>query len=61
MKFYELAVGEKFTANGSEFTKIPEERISCCQIKWNAENNTSKDKVVMKPMDDVERVVVDNA
>ena len=56
MKFYELAVGEKFTSNGNEFTKIPEERVSCCQIKWNAENSVTKEKVVVKPMENVERL-----
>lgn len=58
MKFHELSVGEKFKFNNLEFTKIPEERVSCCKVKWNGENVSTGEKIVFKPLDEVEKVVV---
>lgn len=60
MKFHELSVGEKFKFNENEFTKIKEERVSCCKIKWNCENSSTGEKIVLKPLDEVEKVVVEN-
>jgi hypothetical protein len=31
MKFSELAVGQKFTANGTEYVKTDTVKISCCK------------------------------
>lgn len=60
MKFHELAVGEKFKFNDAEFTKIPEERVSCCKIKWNCENVSTGEKIVLKPLDQVEKIEATN-
>ena len=60
MKFHELSVGEKFKFNIQEFTKVPEERISCCKIKFNCQNCGTGDRVVLNPLDDVEKVVNNN-
>lgn len=57
MKFHELAVGEKFKFNNIEFVKVPEERISCCKVKCNCQNCSTGDKIVLKPLDEVEKVV----
>lgn len=60
MKFHELAVGEQFKFNNQEFTKIPEQRVSCCKIKHNCENISTGEKVVLKPLDDVEKISINN-
>lgn len=30
-QFHELAVGDKFTVNGTEYVKTEEVRVSCCR------------------------------
>jgi len=57
MKFHELAVGEYFKFNNQEFLKVPEERISCCKVKCNCQNTSTSERVVLKPLDEVEKVV----
>lgn len=56
MKFHELAVGEKFKMNNLEYQKIPEIKLSCCKIKENAQSVSDGGKIVVKPMDEVERI-----
>lgn len=61
MKFYEIPVGTKFTVQDHQntvFSKVKEERISCCKVKVNALNESTQEQIVFKPMQDVE--VVDN-
>jgi hypothetical protein len=56
MKFFELAVGDKFKHNGLIYEKVKEERISCCKVGKNAilyGDNASK--MVFKPLEDVEK------
>lgn len=56
MKFFELAVGDKFIFNGIIHEKVKEERVSCCKVGRNAViygNDSSK--VVIKPLEDVEK------
>ena len=56
MKFFELAIGDKFSLNGMVYEKVKEERISCCKVGRNAViygDDTSK--VVIKPLEDVEK------
>jgi len=60
MKFHELAVGEKFKFNNNEFVKVTEERISCCKIRCNAQNAATGEKIVFKPLDEVEKVINNN-
>jgi hypothetical protein len=60
MKFFELAVGDKFTFNGIIHEKVKEERVSCCKVGRNAViygNDSSK--VVIKPLEDVEKFPVE--
>jgi|688.fasta_scaffold00762_51 hypothetical protein len=56
MKFHELAVGEKFKMNNLEYQKIPEVKLSCCKIKENAQSSSDGSKIVVKPLDEVERI-----
>lgn len=55
MRFHDVKVGEKFKFNNEEYTKVPEVKISCCKIKHNCEK-TDGSKVVLKPLDDVEKI-----
>lgn len=53
-RFVDIGVGEKFVLNGVEYTKIPEERISCCKA-LNAETVTEpKSKIQVIPITEVE-------
>ncbi len=57
MKFFELAVGDKFRYEGLLYVKAKEERISCCKVGKNATLWGADDsKVVIKPLADVEKV-----
>lgn len=56
MKFFEVSVGQKFRFNNQEYVKIPEVKVSCCKVQHNAELTGSSEKVVLKPMDEVEVV-----
>ena len=58
MKFYEVGVGTDFQkANDTTiYTKVKEERISCCKVKCNAINKQTNESIVFKPMDDIEVV-----
>lgn len=55
MKFSELAVGQKFTSNGTEYTKIEPQKVSCCKT-LNAINLSDNHKVMIKPDTEVEAV-----
>lgn len=55
MKFSELQVGQRFTSNGFEYTKIEPQKVSCCKT-LNAINLVDNNKVMIKP--DVEVEVV---
>jgi hypothetical protein len=55
MKFSEIQVGQKFTTNGIEYTKIEPQKVSCCKT-LNAINLSDNNKVMIKPDTDVEVV-----
>jgi hypothetical protein len=55
MKFSELKVGDKFKYNNTEYSKIPEVRISCCKVKHNCETPDGT-KAALKPLDEVEKI-----
>jgi hypothetical protein len=55
MKFNEIKVGEKFIYNNTEYSKIPEVKISCCKVKHNCET-TDGTKAVLKPLDEVQKI-----
>lgn len=53
-KFFDIAVGEVFIFNSVEYTKISEERISCCKA-LNAETvSEPKSKIQIVPITEVE-------
>lgn len=57
MKFHELQVGDKFTVGdqpGVVYTRIKDNRISCCSVK-NATDPNNKE-VFIVPASDVEKV-----
>lgn len=56
MKFHEVAVGDKFKHNNTEYVKIPEARVSCCKIQHNCEATATGAKVALKPLDEVEKI-----
>jgi len=56
MKFHELSVNDKFTFNGKEYIKVPEVKVSCCKIRENCKETTTGNVVVLKPMEEVEKV-----
>lgn len=61
MKFFELAVGDHFKYGGGPVVhvKVKEERISCCKVGKNAIVYGVEDsKVVVSPLEEVEKVVV---
>lgn len=56
-KFKDLSVGERFTLNGIEYTKITEVKISCCKrVNAHAVGN-EKNRINVTP--DTEIVVND--
>lgn len=55
MKFSEINVGQKFTSNGIEYTKIEPQKVSCCKT-LNAINLSDNTKVMIKPDSEVEAV-----
>lgn len=57
MKFFELAVGDKFKCEGLMYVKVKEERVSCCKVGKNAIlYGDDSSKIVMKPLQDVEKL-----
>lgn len=58
MKFYEIGVGTDFTVddNPTVYTKVKEERISCCKVKVNAIQKDNSENQVFKPMTEVKVV-----
>lgn len=53
-KFVDLAVGDKFTLNGIEYTRITDERISCCHVNNAAQINDPNTKIQVVPITEVE-------
>jgi len=53
-RFVDIEVGSRFSLNGVEYTKIPEERISCCKA-LNAQTTTEPHtKIQVIPITEVE-------
>ena len=52
-KFIDVAVGDKFVHNGIEYTKIPDERISCCHVNNAQQVNDPSTKVQIVPITEV--------
>lgn len=52
MKFHELKIGDKFTIDNVEYTRITDERISCCKV-LNAQKTENNEKVQIVPVTEV--------
>jgi len=59
MKFSQLAVGEQFIYKNTTYTKTEPQKISCCKT-LNAINLSNNQKVMIKPIENVEKVPSDN-
>jgi hypothetical protein len=55
MKFSELAVGQKFTANGTEYVKTDTVKVSCCK-SVNCQKTSDNTKHMVQPDTTVELV-----
>lgn len=55
MQFNELSVGQKFKINGVEYEKTNPQKVSCCKT-LNAVNTGNNEKVMIKPIQEVELV-----
>lgn len=51
-QFKDVEPGKYFIHNNVRYQKIPDERISCCKV-LNAENSSTKEKVMILPLDNV--------
>jgi hypothetical protein len=59
MKFSELAVGDQFKYKNVLYTKTQPQKVSCCKT-LNAVNLSNNQKVMVKPVEEVEKVNSDN-
>jgi hypothetical protein len=59
MKFSDLVVGDNFKYKDTLYQKIQAEKISCCR-SLNAVNVETNQKVMIKPIENVEKVTSDN-
>jgi hypothetical protein len=55
MKFSELAVGDKFTFNGTEYVKTETVKVSCCK-SVNCMKTADNSKTMVNPDSAVEQV-----
>lgn len=51
--FKDLNVGEKFSYNNEIYTKVEDERVSCCKV-LNAVKETNNEKVMITPLQEVQ-------
>lgn len=55
MKFSELAEGDQFNYKGILYVKTPPKKISCCKT-MNAQKVGGTEKIMVKPVEEVEKV-----
>ena len=55
-QFYALATEHPFILDGKRFKKIPEKRVSCCKIEYNALNIDTQEKIAINPKQEVSPV-----
>lgn len=53
-KFIDVQIGQKFTLNGIEYVKIPDERVSCCHVNNASQVNDTNTKIQVIPITEVE-------
>lgn len=51
--FKDLNIGEKFSYNNEIYTKVEDERISCCKV-LNALKEINNEKVMITPLQEVQ-------
>ena len=51
--FKDLSIGEKFSYNNEIYTKVEEDRVSCCKV-LNAVKDTTNEKVMITPLQEVQ-------
>lgn len=59
MQFRDLKINDKFTTKNTGsvvYTKVPEEKASCCQIRCNARHQETNTVKVFRPLDEVTKV-----
>ena len=58
MKFKDLSVNDTFVRQGQtlEYTKVPEERVSCCKVGCNAKAVITGQCEVFRPLDEVNKI-----
>lgn len=54
INFHEVVVGNEFMMNGKKYVRIPDERISCCQVMNAAEADNRSVKIQVIPITQVE-------
>lgn len=59
VKFKDVAINTEFKFNNTEYIKIPEERISCCQANTAVEKYNPNAKAMLLPLVEVEVEVND--
>lgn len=47
--FAELAVGDRFTLNGSQYVKIQDVRVSCCKTVNCHDVNNASNRIYVQP------------
>lgn len=52
--FKDLTVGETFTLNGVSYTRIADERVSCCRTHNAAKVDNPNEKTQIQPTTEVE-------
>lgn len=58
MQFKDLGINDQFTKQGSPvvYTKVPEQKVSCCKVSCNAKDLRTNTNVVFRPLDEVTKV-----
>lgn len=51
--FKDLTVGEKFLYVNETYTKVEDDRVSCCKV-LNALKETTNEKVMITPLQEVQ-------
>ena len=59
VKFKDVSVDTEFRFNNTDYIKIPEERISCCQANTAVEKHNPNAQAMLLPLVEVEVQVND--
>lgn len=53
-QFKDLQIGEKFVYNNTEYTRIADERISCCRSNNAVDTTEAQTKTFIQPLSEVQ-------